>query len=109
PRKFSVRVRIPNRDTSRLYTTTPSVGGVKQLAVNGKAVMPHMEKGYAVITREWKAGDRIDLELPLAPQRIKASDQVKADQGRVGLRFGPLVYNVERADQSNIEQPLTNA
>lgn len=109
PRTFSVRVRIPNRDTSRLYTATPPVGGVKRLAVNGKAVTPRMEKGYAVITREWKAGDRIDLELPLEPQRIKASDQVKADQGRVALRFGPLVYNVERADQINIEQPLTAA
>ena len=109
PRKFSVRLRIPNRDTSRLYTTTPPVSGVARLAVNGKTVTPRIEKGYAVLTREWKAGDRIDLELPLAPQRVKADDQVRADQGRVALRYGPLVYNVERADQPNIEQPVSAA
>ncbi len=65
-----------------------------------------MEKGYAVVTREWKAGDRIDLELPMEPQRVKADDHIKADQGRVALRYGPLVYNVERADQPNLDQPL---
>ena len=106
---FSVYVRIPNNSTSKLYTATPAVGGVKRFMVNGKAFKPQIVKGYAVVTRQWKAGDRIELELPMAPQRIKADSQIKANQGRVALRYGPLVYNVERADQSNIDQPLSAA
>jgi DUF1680 family protein len=106
---FSVYVRIPDRATSRLYTPTPAVSGVKRFAVNGKPVTPRIEKGYAVVTRTWKAGDRIELELPLEPQRIKAVEPVVADKGRVALRFGPLLYNVERADQPNIDQPLSGA
>ncbi|BCM93353.1 non-reducing end beta-L-arabinofuranosidase [Abditibacteriota bacterium] len=106
-KNFSVYVRIPNRSTSKLYTTTPTVSGVKSFLVNGKTVKPRIVKGYAVVTRQWKAGDHIDLELPMEPQRIKAASQIKADQGRVALRYGPLVYNVERADQSDLDQPLS--
>ncbi len=105
-RKFSVYVRIPNRKTSALYTEVPEVSGYKSFAVNGKSIVPKMEKGYAVITRKWKAGDHIDLELPMEPQRITADPLVKPDQNRVALRYGPLIYNVERVDQSDIAQPL---
>jgi DUF1680 family protein len=106
---FSVYVRIPNRSTSRLYTETPEVSGVLRFAVNGVDVKPHIAKGYAVITRDWTAGDRIELELPMEPQRVKADSRIKADVGLVGLRFGPLIYNVETADQPSIEQPLSKA
>jgi hypothetical protein len=108
-KKFSVYVRIPDRQTSELYDTTPKVSGYRSFAVNGKAVKPKMEKGYAVITREWAAGDRIDLELPMQPQRITADAHVKADEGRTALRYGPLIYNVERADQADLSQPLGSA
>ena len=106
---FSVHVRVPNRTTSKLYTETPAVSGVKRFAVNGKEVTPQIEKGYAVVTREWKAGDRIELELPMEPQRVMADNRIKADHGTVALQYGPLVYNVETADQQNIEQSLSDA
>jgi DUF1680 family protein len=109
PKTFSVYVRIPNRATSKLYTETPAVSGVKSFSVNGKDVKPRIEKGYAVVTREWKAGDHIDLELPMEPQRVKADSRIQADVGMVALKYGPLVYNVETADQHNIEQALSNA
>ncbi len=105
-RKFSVYVRVPNRTTSELYTATPAISGLTSLAVNGNAMTPTIEKGYAVINREWKAGDRIDLVLPLAPQQLKADEHIAADRGRIALRYGPLIYNVERADQSDIGQSL---
>jgi len=103
---FSVFVRIPNRSTSMLYTASPAVNGLKHLAVNGKPLTPRIEKGYACITRQWKAGDQIDLELPMEPQRIKADSRIADDQGRVALRYGPLIYNVEVEDQPKIEQAL---
>jgi DUF1680 family protein len=105
-KKFSVYVRIPNRTTSELYTPTPEVSGLKSLAVNGKSLKPKIEQGYAVVTREWKAGDTIELELPLEPQRIKADEKIVANRGRVALRYGPLIYNVERADQGDLNQAI---
>ena len=77
--------------------------------MNGREEKPIIQKGYAVVTREWKAGDRIELELPMEPQRIVADPRVKADAGLVALKYGPLVYNVETADSQNIRQKLGDA
>ncbi|ESQ84058.1 Tat pathway signal protein [Asticcacaulis sp. AC466] len=106
---FTVHVRIPDRTTSALYTAEPRISGVKVFKVNGQVITPKVEKGYAVVTRQWKAGDRIELELPMAPQRIHADPKIEADRGKVALGYGPLVYNVELADQKSIEQPLSAA
>lgn len=108
-RTFTVRVRIPDRTTSELYELTPVVKGFKMLKVNGKPVTAKVEKGYAVITREWKKGDKVELDLPLAVQRIKADTRIAANRGRVALAYGPLVYNVERADQPDIEATLADS
>src|ERR1017187_6658907 len=106
---FSVYVRIPDRSTSRLYKDSPQVRGVKRFAVNGHAETPTIHKGYAVVTREWKPGDRIELELPMEPQRVAADSRIKSDVDRVALKYGPLIYNVEAADNANIERKLADA
>ncbi|MEH3121671.1 MAG: glycoside hydrolase family 127 protein [Sphingomonas phyllosphaerae] len=103
PRRFALRVRVPNRTTSALYRAEPAVEGLVRLAINGEAVTPRIEKGYAVITREWRKGDKVELELPMAVQRVTADERVEATRGKVALRYGPLVYNVERADQRRID------
>ena len=96
---FALRLRVPNRTTSALYAPTPEVNGIVSLAVNGKAVKPQIEKGYAVITREWRAGDKVEMELPMKPQRITPVEQVAALHGKTALRYGPLIYNLEKVDQ----------
>ncbi len=108
PKTFSVHVRVPNRATSKLYTETPAVSGLKHLSVNGHPVPVHIKNGYAVITRRWQAGDVIELELPMEPQRVVADPRIKADTNLIALRYGPLVYNVEVADQNSLDQPLSN-
>jgi hypothetical protein len=108
-KKFTVHVRVPNRATSELYTGTPAVSGLKSLAVNGEPVVPEIQNGYASITRAWKTGDTITLELPMQVQRITADNKIAADRGRVALRYGPLIYNVETADQPRIDRALGNA
>jgi DUF1680 family protein len=106
---FSVYVRIPDRTTSKLYKDSPAVRGVKRFAVNGQEEKPTIQKGYAVVTREWKAGDRIELELPMEPQRVVADPRIKADLDSVALKYGPLIYNVETNDNQNIHQKIGNA
>jgi DUF1680 family protein len=99
PKKFSVRIRIPNRDVSLLYRNSPEVNQTASLSVNGKPVKPAVDKGYAAITRTWSSGDKIDLALPLPVQRVRAHGKIEADRGKVALRYGPLVYNIEQMDQ----------
>ncbi len=104
-KRFAIRLRMPARDASRLYTAQPTVEGLKSLMVNGSQQAVNVDNGYAVVERQWTGGDRIELELPLEPQRVKADDKVAADRGRVALRYGPLIYCIESADQ-DVEQVL---
>ncbi|SDC10665.1 glycoside hydrolase family 127 protein [Niabella drilacis] len=104
---FTVYVRVPNRTTSRLYTAVPQVQGLRSLSVNGKPVAWKMHQGYAAVTRVWRKGDHIDVELPMEIQRVKADERIAADKGMIALRYGPLVYNVEAADQ-DITRRISN-
>ncbi len=104
---FTIFVRVPNRHTSLLYTAVPEVSGLKSLSVNGDEVEINIEKGYVSIHRTWKKGDQIKLEIPMEIQRITASNLIEADRGKVALRYGPLIYNVELVDQADISQGIS--
>jgi DUF1680 family protein len=103
-KNFTVYVRVPNRTTSTLYSPVPAVSGLKSLKLNGKSVKVDVKNGYASISRTWKKGDKIDIELPMEVQVLTADERIKADRNKVALRYGPLVYNVEKADQPDIDK-----
>lgn len=109
PKVFAVRIRVPHRATSPLYMPSPAVGGLITFAVNGKPAETDFENGYAVITRKWKARDKITFELPLGVQTVKADDRIEATRGKVALRYGPMLYNVETADQKHIDLAMASA
>lgn len=97
PAQLTVKVRIPNRGESRLYSPTPPSGEVN-LQVNGRSQSATVTDGYVSLSRTWQAGDRIELRLPMPIQRIYADERVKSNRGRVALQRGPVVYNVESVD-----------
>jgi hypothetical protein len=105
-KKFTVFVRVPDRKTSELYTSVPAINTLKSLKVNGKPVPMTIDKGYIAITREWKKGDKIDLVIPMEVQQITADEKIEANRGRVAFRYGPLIYNVEKADQPDINKSV---
>jgi len=111
-KEFSLYVRVPNRTTSTLYTPTPSVSGLKSLSVNGIAVKPKIVNGYAVIKRIWRSGDKVDLVIPMEVQTLTSDSRIEPNSGMIALRYGPMIYNVEKADQPDIDKyigkgPLT--
>jgi DUF1680 family protein len=109
PREFTLYLRIPNRTTSELYTPVPQVGGLRSLSVNGKPAEVTIRNGYAEIRRSWKKGDQVVLELPMEIQRVTADPRIKADSGRVALRYGPLLYSMEAADNADIDKSIGRA
>jgi DUF1680 family protein len=69
------------------------------LKVNGtEAKSPHPERGYLRIEQEWKAGDRVELNLSMPIELVKAHPEVLDDIGCVAIQRGPLVYCLEQAD-----------
>ncbi len=88
-RAITLRLRIP--------------GWVRQgeatLTINGKPVDASLVPGtYAVVTRQFQAGDRLDLDLSLHPTLVEANPLVEETLGQVAVRRGPLVYCLESND-----------
>ena len=104
--KLTIHVRIPGWARNEpvpgdLYHFASRDKATPVLRVNGKAVAITLEKGYANITREWKSGDTIDLDLPMPVRRVLANEEVAADRGRGALERGPIVYAAEWPDNPN--------
>ena len=92
---FRLRLRLP------AWCKSPTV------ALNGEALTLIVERGYAVLEREWRPGDTVMLDLPMTPQRVYADPRVQANRGRVALRRGPIVYCLESADNGPDLDALT--
>ena len=100
---FALHLRVPGWAMDHpvpgdLYRDLESARDIVTLKVNGLLVPIRLERGFAVIARDWAAGDRVDLHLPMPIRRIVAHPAVTADQGRVAIERGPLVYTAEFVD-----------
>ncbi len=101
--ELDLMVRIPgwaleSPIATPLYHFTAPSAEKPVISVNGQVIQLRMEKGYAVISREWKKGDVVGLKLPMNPRRIVASSEVKEDVGKVSIERGPLMYCAEAVD-----------
>ncbi|HEY5918295.1 MAG TPA: glycoside hydrolase family 127 protein [Chryseolinea sp.] len=114
PSSFNMRIRIPGwaqgeAIPSDLYKFNAASENKIEIRVNGKPAAYAMENGYAVLTRTWKKGDVVEMELPMDIRRVVANDKVANDKGKVALQRGPLLYCAEWPDNkgmvSNIVLP----
>ena len=69
--------------------------------VNGKRVRTEVIDGYMPVQRAWKAGDKVELTLPMPVRYSVADERVKADINRVCVTRGPLVYCAEQPDNEH--------
>jgi len=104
--RLAIHVRIPgwarNEPVpSDLYKFADTVSERAVVKVNGKAAPMELNKGYVTLDRTWKAGDTIEVSLPMPVRRVVAHSAVAADRGRVAIQRGPLVYAAEWVDNPN--------
>jgi hypothetical protein len=81
PMELAINLRIPAWAEGASIT----VNGKRETAAAGT---------FAHIQREWKSGDRIELELPMKP-RLEAIDKQHSDV--VAMLVGPLVFFGDQA------------
>ncbi|MCX7603834.1 MAG: glycoside hydrolase family 127 protein, partial [Bryobacteraceae bacterium] len=98
-KRFALHIRVPNRNASRLYSAEPAPARPPVFRVNGVRVRVPVRNGYAVIERWWSPGDRVEFELPMQPQRVRPDERIQQLRGRIALRYGPLIYNIEHHEQ----------
>lgn len=105
PSEFSIRLRIPGWARNEavpgdLYHFKKKLSTTPTFKINGKKINPSIENGYAVISRQWKAGDKIKIEMPMPVRKVKANPKVEADQNKFALQRGPIVYALEGKDNN---------
>ena len=71
------------------------------IKVNGENYPLNINNGYVQIDRDWKKGDVMELHLPMKIRKILASENVKADIGRIAFERGPIVFCAEWVDNDN--------
>ncbi len=103
PAELALHVHVPGWAQGRplpsdLYRYAEAETEAFTLAVNGEPVKPEIVRGFAVLRRTWKAGDAIELSLPMRVRRVLSHEKVAANAGRVALERGPVVYCAEAAD-----------
>ncbi|MCX6574193.1 MAG: glycoside hydrolase family 127 protein [Candidatus Aminicenantes bacterium] len=84
-----------------LYTFLDASEEEPGLKINGEPVALEMRDGYARLRRDWRAGDTVELTLPMPVRWIVANDGVAEDRGRAAIQRGPLVYAVEGVDNAD--------
>jgi DUF1680 family protein len=100
---FEVMVRIPGWARNLpvpgdLYNFLDELEENIRLRVNGQSTPLVMERGFARISRKWKAGDTVELDLPMPVRRVLSHENVPDNRGKVALQRGPLVYCLEGVD-----------
>lgn len=95
---ISIRVDAAPAGSATLSLRIPRwcVGAV--VKVNGTTTSAPKDNGYARLTRAWKAGDVVELILPMNPTWVEAHPAVESVRGQVALQRGPITFCVEGAD-----------
>lgn len=95
---IAVEVDQPTRFT--LHLRVPGWCRGANLSVNGEPVdvATATTNGYVAVSREWRTGDAVRLDLEMGAERLYAHPEIRQDLGRVALRRGPLLYCVEATD-----------
>jgi len=68
------------------------------IRINDQAAEEHLAPQYVPLRRTWKAGDRIELSIPMEPQWMEGHPLAEEIRGQAAVQRGPLVYCLESSD-----------
>ncbi len=97
--KINISVEKAPTGPVSIMLRIPGWSAGASLLVNGEPVNSKLEpSSYAEITRQWKMGDRIELDLPMPATLMQANPLVEETRNQVAVQRGPVVYCLESAD-----------
>lgn len=95
---------LPSNQTFTLNLRIPAWARGANLKINGEGRQSLEPGRFAIIRREWRSGDKIELELPLQ-RNLESVDAVHPDT--VALLSGPLVLmRILDSDVAAVDAPF---
>jgi hypothetical protein len=103
--KFDLKIRVPGWVLNEalpggLYKFTDLNTDSIKLLVNGEYSEIIMADGYAVISRKWKSGDKVEVDFPMPVRKVIADERVKEDLDKIAVQRGPVIYCAEWPDNN---------
>lgn len=103
PVAFNLLIRIPGwakneAIPSTLYQFENKSNAAITIKVNGQPFTYAVQNGYAVINKQWKKNDKVEVLLPMEVRKVIANKNVNGDAGKIALQRGPLMYCAEWID-----------
>ena len=103
--KFSIKMRIPGWAENEavpggLYRFDDQDSETYKIMLNGEPIETETENGYTEIERQWKRGDKIELDFPMPVRTVVADERIKEDVSKVALQRGPVIYCAEWPDNN---------
>jgi DUF1680 family protein len=104
--RFDLSLRIPGWARNEaipggLYKFDDQDSSRYTINVNGKLVNPEVINGYAVISRTWRKGDKVTLELPMPVRNVVADERITDDRDKIAVQRGPVIFCAEWPDNKD--------
>ncbi len=97
--RIRISIDAAPADEIALMLRVPGWCESAELRVNGDASDAPLRPGtYLELRRAWKAGDVIELTLPMRPRMLKAHPKAEEIRNHVAVTRGPIVYCLEGVD-----------
>ena len=98
--KFILKIRIPGwaqneAQPGELYKFTDQDTEPVKIFINGKVTDLNLADGYALVSRKWKSGDKVEVEFPMPVRKVVADARVKEDMDKIAFQRGPVIYCAE--------------
>lgn len=109
---FNLKMRIPGWANNEvlpggLYDYVNNVSDKVEVYIDGQKEVINSLDGYVTLSSEKVNGKTIELKFPMEVRKVKTSDKVVENRGKIALEYGPLVYAVEEIDNKKNYDEIT--
>jgi DUF1680 family protein len=102
---FILKIRIPGWTQNEalpggLYKFTDQDAEKVSLWINGEKHDLNIAGGYAVVSRIWKPGDKVEIDFPMPVRKVFADDRLTEDRDKIAFQRGPVIFCAEWPDNN---------
>lgn len=93
-------VKAPAKDFA-IFLRIPGWSEGAEIKINDITFNGKIESGnYSEISKKWKKGDIVELNIPMPVQLMQANPLVEETKNQIAVKRGPIVYCLESEDIS---------
>jgi DUF1680 family protein len=102
---FILKIRIPGWTQNEalpggLYKFTDQDAEKVSLRINGEKHDLNIAGGYALVSRIWKQGDKVEIDFPMPVRKVFADDRLTEDRDKIAFQRGPVIFCAEWPDNN---------